>query len=218
MSDNRSISHIDLVDRIALELQRLQSANRVDDDQPLLRIDNRREAADAPFQFDIVESILHRTHCTAIPKRSRSALYALWEIQTEDLKYACPRCRPILEDAQPDSTNSMDLLYGLLSIVDQFGSILSERGREYRASEKGRQVEATVARMIGELEQQQVQTTNVLSASIDGLIRVLHDLGGNGTMPTRTSGNGHARVEASQKPNGRAAGSNETAKKSKPRL
>ena len=204
----------DLVDRIALELQRLRAANSIDD-RPLLRVDNRRQAEEAPYQFDIVRSVLHRTHCSAIPKRSRTALYALWDIQPDDLKYACPRCKPAMAEAQRNGTDSMDLLYGLLSVLDQFSAILSERGREFRASERGKQMEATVTRVIDELDHRQRESADIIVASIDGLIRVMHDLGENGSASANDEGAGPSDP---RKANGRAPGSGRAAKRTEPPL
>jgi hypothetical protein len=209
MNDARSGSSLDLVDRIALELQRLRSANRIDD-HPLLRVDNRKESAEAPYQFDIVKSVLHRTHCTAIPKRSRTALYALWDVQPDDLKYACDRCRPVISETPRNGADATDLLYGFLAIIDQFGAILSERGKEFRASERGRQMEQTVSRVIDELDQQQQQSTQILATSIDGLIRVLQDIGGNGNAPANGAS---AAASAPQSKNGNADASRHAPKK-----
>lgn len=194
----------DLVDRIALELQRLRAAEQIDANQPLLRIDNRRESAAAPFQFDISESVLHRTGCASIPKRSRSALYALWEIQPEDLRYACSHCRPAVIETQPALPDATDLIYGFLSVLDQFGSLLTERGREYRASERGRAVETTLGRVISELDGGQQQLATVLVESLDGLVRVFRELADSPGPASNGTANGHAPHNSNAPLNGHA--------------
>jgi hypothetical protein len=99
-----------------------------------LRIDSRQEAKAAPFQFDVAQGRLHRNGCRLIPKSSRTSLYGVWEIGPEELKLACETCRPVAKNSRnaDDENYAMDLLYGMLSVLDQFGGVLRERGRQYR--------------------------------------------------------------------------------------
>ena len=189
MSDRNDSVIDDVFDRFALHVQEMRAAGRLDNNEPLLRIDNRNEAARAPFQFDITRAVVHRTGCTAIPRQSRSALYALWDLRPEDVPFACPQCNPA-----PGLRSSMkhapttDILYGFLSILDQFGSILSERGREFRESEKGRQVETVVDRVLDGLDASQQQSITLLLSSLDSLTRALRERpSGNGSAPPASS-------------------------------
>jgi hypothetical protein len=205
MSDRSSDASQDLIDRIALQIQQLRSSKKIRDGQPLLRIDNRKEAAQAPFQFDVVESVLHRTSCSAIPKRSRSALYALWEVQSQDIKYACPECKPLQQQSAVEASNTSDVFYGFLSILDQFSTVLSERGSEYRSSEKGRQTEATIDRILHELDVQQKQSVAFLFGSLDEVIRIFRGLNGDGAEHARLPTNGEAPLRHIKRTNGLGA-------------
>ena len=77
MSESLPISHATLVDMVGLRIQELHASGQLGADQPLLRIDNRDQATQAPFQFDAARAQLHRTGCRAIPPGSRSALYGV---------------------------------------------------------------------------------------------------------------------------------------------
>src|ERR1700678_4178054 len=81
-----------LGDVLALRIQELRLGQ--DEPRPLLRIDNRAEAATAPFQFDTVLAQLHRNGCRATPSSSRTALYGLWQLPPQVRRDACPVCRP----------------------------------------------------------------------------------------------------------------------------
>ena len=54
---------------------------------------------------------------------------------------------PKIDDKTEDPDYPTDLLYGVLSIVDQFGGVLRERGQEYRNSRAGKQLGAQIANM-----------------------------------------------------------------------
>ena len=126
-------------DSLALELQRLRQEGKIDEEPALLRIDYSKESARAPFHFDIAKGKLHRNGCPAIPWDSKSALYGLWDPGTEPVEIACEKCRPTRVKVNTMAKNvASDIVFGLLSILDQFGSVLSERGKEYRDSDRGR--------------------------------------------------------------------------------
>jgi hypothetical protein len=186
-------------DFVALELQELFRAGAVDTALPLLRIDCRSEAAEAPFRFDMVEGKLHRAGCSAIPRPSLSALYSVWETGDDSAALACPRCKPVPGQATPMKRDtSLDFLYGFLSIVDQFGSVLKERGREYRNSTRGRQLSKELTEAMEGLEKPQREALKVAVDSLDGLIKAIQQVNkaleghtANGNGAGAPGGNGH---------------------------
>lgn len=201
-----------LGDVIALKIQELRGPQ--DEPRPLLRIDNRDEAADAPFQFDTVAGRLHRKGCRAIPSTSRTALYGLWQIPPQATQYACEVCRPNADEADEMAKEGpTDYVYGLLSVLDQFGGVIRERGREFRESDEGRQLKAGLDGIYSGLEDRERATLQVVLNSLDGLLVTLNDLhrsldaapasngngngNGNGAHPTAgppdTTSNGDAR-------------------------
>lgn len=125
----------DLADTLALRVQELRSKGIVKD--ALLNLDYASQAAQAPFLFDIAGGVLHRNGCNAVPNGSRSTLYAVSELKDGDEKLACPICSP-QSASQPkvQTESTSDLLFGIISLVDQFSSILRERGRAYRISRR----------------------------------------------------------------------------------
>ena len=186
-------------DYVALKVQSLRAAGKTKGDQPLVRIDNRPEAAAAPFIFDIAGGKLHRAGCPAIPKAHRTALYAVWEVRPEDLPTACEKCRPASEQPGADRTagsngrhkmpsnTAVDVLFGFISILDQFGSVLSERGRDFRNSDRGQQVERSVVGLLTQLDDTQRETLNTVLSSLDLLIQVVQGYGDS----LQDLGNGH---------------------------
>ncbi len=192
MSKETSAGTQSLGDTFALKLQELHRANRLHGNQPLLKIDNREEAEQAPYQFDTALGKLHKKGCKAIPESSRSALYGLWKIGEQERKYACAVCSPAPREPVPGEQRShTDLLYGLLSIVDQFSGVLMERGREYRKSKEGRDLGAGLEGVYQELDNQEKQIVDVVISSLDGVIgavRQLDDQINEGTEPDETPG------------------------------
>jgi hypothetical protein len=160
-----------LVDFVAQSLQALRQ------ERPLLRIDNLDEAAQAPFQFDAAAGRLHRRGCRSIPARSRLALYGVWRIGAEERKLACPRCQPVPMEKEPeDRSDATDILFGLISLIDQFGSVLRERGREYRNSEDGRRLSHQFGGLFQGLERGERDVLATLMTSMDGLIKTVRNL------------------------------------------
>jgi len=182
-------------DRFAIRLQNLRTEGKVKGDRPLLRIDNRGEAATAPYQYDIVRAKLHRSGCGAIPRASRSALLARWEISPEESNLGCEECRPgPIERGAMRRNLASDLLYGMVSVLDQFGNVLKERGREYRESEEGQQLTSDLEGLYANLDKRQRELLDVALSSLDSLLelvqdydRSLHSANGNGT--NRRNGN-----------------------------
>ena len=188
-------------DLVALRLQELFRQRAIDTGQPLLRIDYRREAARAPFRFDMVGGKLHRAGCRAIPETSAPALYAVWERGEDWSSLACRRCHPgSPETAEMKRDTSFDVLYGLLSIVDQFGSVLKERGREYRTSARGRQVSKGLTQVLGALEQPQREVLNAALNSLDSVVKAIQQV--NQTLEQRAR-NGNGRPSNGQTTNGK---------------
>jgi hypothetical protein len=201
-----------LGDRVALEIQELHRRGKLRDTQPLLRIDQRREAADAPFQFDAVRGRLHRNGCRAIPATSRSALYGVWEFRPGERHLACPRCKPV-PTRRKKATHVLDapasdLVYGVLSILDQFGGVLRERGREYRRSRNGEQLRSGVQDLYAILGNGERDVLHVLATALDALSSVVNDLqrgvastigpGGNGQHGTNGNRPRHHEVRRSR--------------------
>lgn len=203
-----SISRAALVDTVGLRIQELHASGKLPGDQPLLRIDNRERARKAPFQFDAAKGQLHRTGCRAIPPGSDSALYGVWEVKAEDPVLGCPRCNPIdappaaepevrpqaeakpqadakSTGSQPQDDHTVDLLYGFLSIVTQFGGVLRERGQEYRRSRAGAVVGARFEKIYAEVNEGERRVLDVLTSSLDTLAVALREIEGgiNGERP-----------------------------------
>lgn len=193
---------VPLGDRLALHLQELRRANRLGGDRPLLRIDNREEAAAAPYQFDIAGGVVHRRGCRSIPKASGSALYGLWRIGPEEEKLACPRCKPspVAEGVREGPTVSSDLVYGVLSILDQFASVLKERGREYRETREGRRLKGDLEGLYEALGREQREIVDVLASALDGVLKTIVELSngadGDGDRPIIGGRNGDGRASS----------------------
>ncbi len=219
MSESFPIPRTTLVDTVGLRIQELHASGQLPGDQPLLRIDNRDQARQAPFQLDAAQGMLHRTGCRAIPPGSRSALYGVWEIGAEDPALACPRCNPVVRpeakaeqkaeearphaearpearpaEAKPQDERSVDLLFGLLSVVSQFGSVLRERGQEYRKSRAGTAIGARIDKIYSEVNERERRVLDVLTSSLDTLAVAIRDIEG-GINGERT--HGHAEEPAS---------------------
>jgi hypothetical protein len=165
-----------LVDWAALELQRLHGEERLGGCNVLLRIDNRVEAAEAPFQFDPVNGLLHRRGCRAIPGGAQSALYGVWQIGPEEAGRACKRCRPVPGDnTAADEADRADLLFGLLSVVGQFASVLKERGRDYQKSSEGRKLSTQLSTFYRNLGQREKEVLDTVLGTLDQLVERLRE-------------------------------------------
>jgi hypothetical protein len=165
---------MEIGDRIALALQALARQPGVDVRRPLLRIDYRREAAAAPFRFDMTGGKLHRRGCSAISRTAHTALYSIWEARPELPAVACEQCRPAPQEAVDMSQDqSFDIIYGLLSVVDQFGSVLRDRGREFRKSARGRRVAKDLDQVVAALDDTQQQVLQLTIASLDSLVKAI---------------------------------------------
>lgn len=163
-----------LGDWAALSLQRLRPRDPTLAARPLLRIDNRAEAMAAPFQFDAVSGTLHRNGCRAIPASARTALYALWRIGPEEQRRACPWCRPVpTEQHQDVPAERTALLFGLVSVIDQFAGVLKERGRDFQSSPGGQQLSAQLDQLYRGLGQREKALLDTVLSTLDQLVERL---------------------------------------------
>ncbi|HEY2662137.1 MAG TPA: hypothetical protein VGI79_20625 [Caulobacteraceae bacterium] len=181
MNDNVSILSAELVDAVGLHIQELHARGRLHGTEPLLRIDNREQARAAPYQFDAARGQLHRTGCPAIPPGSMSALYGVWQIGPDEESLACPRCNPMLKpdektEPKPHDDLPRDLLYGLLSVISQFGGVLRERGQEYRHSRAGAQLGGQIEKIYSGVNERERDILDLLASSLGNLAVVLRDL------------------------------------------
>lgn len=198
--DGLRLAATEIGDRIALALQALRREPGVHVRRPLLRIDYRPEAAAAPFRFDMAGGKLHRTGCPAIVQAASQALYSVWDPGEELPALACEKCQPApIESAHMRQDSSLDIIYGFLSVVNQFGSVLKERGREYRNSRRGRRLAKDLSGMFSALDQTQQDALQLTLASLDGLVKALEQANRSLT-PAGPVNNGRSR-------NGRPAAS-----------
>ena len=163
-------------DIFAIALQELRSQGKIQDTHPLLRIDCQDEAAQAPFQYDPVYDRIHRLECTAISVESRSALFALWNMTSEERALACPHCRPRPLPKRIEAQDAtLDIFFGVISILDQFGTVLRERGKEYRISKEGQELERKLEDLYKNLDLQQKHTLDVVLQSMDQMVKFLKE-------------------------------------------
>lgn len=169
-----SQSYRELFDRFSIELQSLYRSPSEKEKSPLFNVSNESEAANAPFQYDSANAVLHRTGCPFIDEKYNLSIFALWEIKEEDLAFACKKCKPVLirrEGVEKDSVS--DMMYGILSLIDQFGSVLIERGKEYKKTGRGK----ILAHSLGDsLNEKQEKLLDKSIASLDLFINTLHQL------------------------------------------
>lgn len=177
MNSGHDKSAAALVDFVAQALQTLHSNRRLRAQQPLLRIDNLDDAAQAPFQFDAAAGRLHRRGCRSIPASSRLALYGIWRIGPEERRLTCSRCKPVPMEKEPENRgDAVDMLFGLISFIDQFGSVLRERGQEYRKSADGRQLGSQFDGLFQRLGKGEQDFLATLLTSMDGLVKTVRDI------------------------------------------
>jgi hypothetical protein len=198
MSRGDGKSRAALVDFVAQSIQTLHSDRRLRKERPLLRIDNLEDAAQAPFQFDAASGRLHRRGCRSISARSRHALYGLWRIDPEERKLACSRCKPVPMEKEPENrSDATDMLFGLVSLIDQFGSVLRERGQEYRESEDGHQLSRQFEGLFQRLDRREQDFLSTLLTSMDGLITAVRDMDSRlNNSNGEDKANGHDKDEA----------------------
>jgi hypothetical protein len=221
MNSDGVAASMDLGDLVALKIQEWHATAKLQGDQPLLRIDNREEVGDAPFQFDAASGRLHRRGCRALAAPSRRPVYGVWQVGLHEWKLACGQCKPVAEDEKTqDRSGAADLLFGFVSIIAQFGGVLRERGREYRQSSPGRVLNQQIETLYEGLGRRERDIVDTVLVSLDGLVTKIRDLdrglngangmngmnGKNGTNGMNghggTQGNGHDATRAAEDENG----------------
>ena len=166
-----------LGDWVALAIQQLHQDRRLGGCDTLIRIDNLAEAADAPFQFDPVNGALHRKGCRVIPRGSRSALYSLWRIGPEEQKWSCPQCRPMPDEQRTDEEGDrIHLLFGLISVVDQFAGVLKERGRDFQKTSEGQKLATQLGGFYRSLGQREKEVLDTIISSLDQLTQRIREI------------------------------------------
>ena len=197
MSDYPKSPGKDLGGFIAFKLQALRNEKELVREKPLIRLDNREEVREAPFFFDTVRGIIHRRECRAMAHLPPSGRYGLWRLDPADISLACPDCRPeATKETMKDQHTAADFLYGMVSVIDQFGAVLGERGKEFRQSDTGQALEGSIREMVKWLDQQQVEVLNVLYKSLEEIVKVVsaydRRLNGQAEKPDHhQNGNGH---------------------------
>jgi hypothetical protein len=193
MSEGHLLSRLHVADIVGLRIQELHTNGSLRGTQPLLRIDNREQAKRAPFQLDLATGRLHRIGCRSIPKGSRSALYGIWRIGKNDKPLACPRCKPMpkADDKTEDPQYPTDLLYGVLSVVNQFGGVLRERGQEYRTSRVGKLLGEQIENMYRGINERERNILDVVLTSLDALASTIRNLDADLHGPNGSSTNGN---------------------------
>jgi hypothetical protein len=113
----------------------------------------------------------------------------------------------MLKDNQPERPADVgDLLLGILSLADQFGSVLTQRGRDFRCTERGRQVEQSLSSLWSGLSQTHRDSLKFASEGLDRLLAAVnrYNLTGNGKpapKPSTTAANARKpRRSPSRKP------------------
>lgn len=120
-------------------------------------------------------------------------------------KIACPICRPVAErtsgrtargktrsseqGGQPNGANgngagpqtdggsvASDVLYGLVSIVDQFGGVLRERGREFRCTREGRQLRSALEDLYENFGTREKDLLAFLASALDDMVNTVRDV------------------------------------------
>lgn len=183
-------------DVFAIALQELRSQGKISDARPLLRIDGQAEADMAPYQFDPVYGKLHRLGCSNIAVDSRSALFARWSMALDEQFLACPHCRPHpYPRGQEAQDITLDILFGVISILDQFGTVLRERGKEYRTSSDGQELERKLEDLYQNLDRQQKDTIGAMLHSMDQMVKFLREADKNLSQDLHANPmNGHAHT------------------------
>jgi hypothetical protein len=190
MSENGKWGPANLFEDISLTIQELRRTGKIPAEPSLLRIHNPGEMTNAPFMFDMVNGRLHRAQCAKIPTVSRSALYAVWQPWQADLQQSCEICRPATAEVRHMKTHiASDIVFGFLSLLDQFSSVLIERGKEYRNSTQGRQLEESFDGVLSALDQKQKEVLDLAISSLEVLLEGIEGRNGN-LNGDGTTGNG----------------------------
>lgn len=125
--------------------------------------------------------------------------------QTEEARQdesAQPEAKPGEAKAvggRPPDDHAVDMLYGVLSIVSQFGSVLRERGQEYRKSGAGAALGGRIEKIYAEVNESERNVLDVLTTSLGTLAAALRDIeGGLNGEQTRGAGSRSAEPSAAR--------------------
>jgi hypothetical protein len=80
------------------------------------------------------------------------------------------------DDKKDDPEYPTDLLFGVLSVVNQFGSVLRERGQEYRNSQVGKLLNSQIGNMYRGINERERAILNVVLSSLDELANTIRNL------------------------------------------
>jgi hypothetical protein len=83
---------------------------------------------------------------------------------------------PPTDDKKEDPEYPTDLLYGVLSVLNQFGGVLRERGQEYRSSPVGKVLGEQIGAMYRGVNERERNVLDIILTSIDGLASTLRTL------------------------------------------
>ena len=97
---------------------------------------------------------------------------------------------------RPQDDHAVDMLYGVLSIVSQFGSVLRERGQEYRKSGAGAALGGRIEKIYAKVNESERSVLDVLTTSLGTLAAALREIDG-GLNGEQTRGAGSRSAEPS---------------------
>lgn len=125
-------------------------------------------------------------------------------MDADDVALACLSCRPVPQGTRPEGERieSVEFLYGVASILGQFGTLLRERGKEFRNSDEGRQLEQQVESFYAQLDVQQRHVVDLVLTSLEQLVKAVQECDRN-LQTANKPGNG---PQANMNGRGRALG------------
>jgi hypothetical protein len=98
---------------------------------------------------------------------------------------------PKADEKTEDPEYPTDLLYGLLSVVNQFGGVLRERGQEYRTSRVGKLLGERIENMYRGINERERNILDVVLTSLDELASTIRNLDADLHGPNGSSTNGN---------------------------
>lgn len=164
-----------VADEVALAIQHLRLVSG--GFNTLVRIDNRATEVNAPYQFDAARGLVHRRGCRAIPPNA--PLFALTSVSRDDLRHACNRCQPVPEPSDNKAADRTDMLFGLVSLVDQFADVLKERGKDYRLTTDGQHLDTQLGEVYRTLGVREKEILDVVLTTLDQVAARLRALNGS---------------------------------------
>lgn len=97
------------------------------------------------------------------------------------------------------------MLYGFLSIIDQFGGVLRERGREYRRSRQGQRLEQDLGGVFNGFGSREKNTLDVVLSSLESVIEKVRELDEKLNEPNGAAGDGARSRRTEAEDNGKHA-------------